>query len=456
MTGFAALLLAWHSTAADGARNRAYYVARGGNDSNPGTLAAPLASIAVALKKLQPGDRLVIRGGTYYPRAPLVVRRSGSRRNPITIEGYARERVRIDGRRRLSSLLRIEGASWVRVNRLVLTNTAENFAGTDKGLRVENARHVRLTNITVRHASEGIDISSSADHVAISGCDVSRGVIGIDVSGRHVLVERCTLHDLNRTGNNGLDCDGDASTGGDHGGQAIAADTTTGPIEIRNNRAWNNVARGRCWGNDGAFVELYHAQNVNVHHNSSSDGVVTFETAGDTSGIKLWRNRVRNESFLAGNQLNDILIANNTVWNTDGSHGVLIWVGPGNAYGNGSTAGLTLVNNIFASVGGMLQLARDWDATVTVDHNAYHLVDGGWFGMIAGRDFDSFADYRSATGRETNSIAADPLLVDPANDDFRVGAGSPAIAAGTAVAGVTDALTAAPDMGAVERSALSP
>lgn len=42
-----------------------YYVATTGNDSNPGSLAQPFGTFRQAISKLQPGDILYIRGGTY-------------------------------------------------------------------------------------------------------------------------------------------------------------------------------------------------------------------------------------------------------------------------------------------------------------------------------------------------------------------------------------------------------
>ena len=42
-----------------------YYVATSGNDSGPGTLAQPFASIARAQQAASSGDNVYIRGGTY-------------------------------------------------------------------------------------------------------------------------------------------------------------------------------------------------------------------------------------------------------------------------------------------------------------------------------------------------------------------------------------------------------
>ena len=53
-----------------------FYVGPGGDDTHPGTEAQPLATIQAAANKLQPGDTLLIRGGTY--RETVTFPRSGT------------------------------------------------------------------------------------------------------------------------------------------------------------------------------------------------------------------------------------------------------------------------------------------------------------------------------------------------------------------------------------------
>src|SRR5207253_3945499 len=137
-----------------------------------------------------------------------------------------------------------------------------------------------------------IDISSSASRIQVLGCNVSHAATGIMISGHNVLVDGCKAHDNDRMYHNGADCDQDPTTSGEHGGQAFAVNNTTGPVEIRDSQGWNNSAASICYGHDGAFVELYYATNVNMHHNQSRNGVVTMETAGDTSGDRFWGNEV--------------------------------------------------------------------------------------------------------------------------------------------------------------------
>lgn len=61
-----------------------YYVAPGGDDANPGTLAQPVKTLARAAALLQPGDTCFLRGGTYREtlapgKSGVAGRRCGSR-----------------------------------------------------------------------------------------------------------------------------------------------------------------------------------------------------------------------------------------------------------------------------------------------------------------------------------------------------------------------------------------
>ncbi|MFC4120531.1 right-handed parallel beta-helix repeat-containing protein [Nonomuraea zeae] len=75
----------------------ALYVATGGDDANPGTLAAPLRTIQRAVDLAQPGTTILIRGGTYAPSTNIQLLKSGTASQPITMRNHDGERVIIDG-----------------------------------------------------------------------------------------------------------------------------------------------------------------------------------------------------------------------------------------------------------------------------------------------------------------------------------------------------------------------
>jgi hypothetical protein len=67
-----------------------FYVATGGSDANAGTAASPWRTMQKALNTLQPGQRALVRAGTYAES--LRFTRAGTAAAPITVEAYPGER----------------------------------------------------------------------------------------------------------------------------------------------------------------------------------------------------------------------------------------------------------------------------------------------------------------------------------------------------------------------------
>jgi pectate lyase-like protein/carbohydrate binding protein with CBM35 domain/uncharacterized protein DUF1565 len=73
------------------------YVAPGGNDANPGTLAQPLRTLQRAVDLAQPGTTIFLRGGTYAPSTNVRIMKDGTAANPYTIMPHNGEKVILDG-----------------------------------------------------------------------------------------------------------------------------------------------------------------------------------------------------------------------------------------------------------------------------------------------------------------------------------------------------------------------
>ncbi|KPI02066.1 RNA polymerase, sigma-24 subunit, RpoE, ECF subfamily [Actinobacteria bacterium OK074] len=74
-----------------------YYVAPTGDDTNPGTLARPFATLPRAVAEARPGQTVAVRGGTYRPATTIALTSSGTAGHRITVSNYRDEKPVFDG-----------------------------------------------------------------------------------------------------------------------------------------------------------------------------------------------------------------------------------------------------------------------------------------------------------------------------------------------------------------------
>lgn len=126
------------------------YVAPNGRSGAAGTSAAPLDRITTALSRARPGDRVLVRAGT-YPGGGWI-EAAGTAAAPITV-------LSVDGPRRAvidggSETLRIgEGAAYLVFDGLELRNADNNVVHIDGG-----AHHIWLRNVYAHHAGRDGDV----------------------------------------------------------------------------------------------------------------------------------------------------------------------------------------------------------------------------------------------------------------------------------------------------------
>ncbi len=72
-----------------------FVAAQAGDDANDGSEQKPWRTIQHAVRQLQPGETLVVRGGTYHEHVAGTA--SGTAEKPVTIRGYPGELVVLDG-----------------------------------------------------------------------------------------------------------------------------------------------------------------------------------------------------------------------------------------------------------------------------------------------------------------------------------------------------------------------
>lgn len=74
-----------------------YYVSPTGNNTDPGTISRPFATLQKAHDVANPGDTIYMRGGTYHFTAQVWIDRSGSSGNYINVFNYPGELPIVDG-----------------------------------------------------------------------------------------------------------------------------------------------------------------------------------------------------------------------------------------------------------------------------------------------------------------------------------------------------------------------
>lgn len=141
----------------------AYYVSTTGSNSNPGTLGSPWRTIQKALDTLAPGQRALVRGGTYSE--DLDFNRAGTATAPITVEAYPGEMPIVNAVS--THPLRINGeAAYFRFRGFVI----QNHPGTSGGNVDVYGSNIEISGNEIRNSKDqGIYTDEEADHVHILG-----------------------------------------------------------------------------------------------------------------------------------------------------------------------------------------------------------------------------------------------------------------------------------------------
>jgi hypothetical protein len=173
-----------------------FYVATTGSDSSAGTLEAPWRTVQHALNVLQPGQRALVRAGTYAES--LSITRAGTPAAPITIENYSGERPLVNGGGRRPLDISSSGA-YVRLRGFAL----ERSPYTSGGNVDIYGHHVEISGNEIRLAKDqGVYTSEESHHVQIlgnwihhNGEGIAHQSHGIYLQGADHLVANNVIHD---------------------------------------------------------------------------------------------------------------------------------------------------------------------------------------------------------------------------------------------------------------------
>lgn len=131
-----------------------YYVSPSGNDTNPGTLAAPFATIPKAVSTVSAGDNIYLRGGIHAYSSTITIAKAGTSTAPIKLQAYPSEQP-------------------------VLDFSTQPYGAANRGLLITSAASWwQFFGIEVMHAGDN----------------------GVKVEGSHLRFERCVFHHNGDTG----------------------------------------------------------------------------------------------------------------------------------------------------------------------------------------------------------------------------------------------------------------
>jgi hypothetical protein len=423
----------------------ALFVSPAGDDSGPGSLERPWRTIQKAADSAPAGSTVHIRGGVYREKVRVQV--SGSEEAGfITFRPYGGEAVAVDGAGVPGRhLILLQDRSYVRIAGLELRNNLKcDFAaavwiqGRGENLEVSGCRI---------HEIRGRD----AMGIAVYGDDAAAPIRGLVIAGNEIFdcdpawsealtlngnvvdfeVRDNSVHDVN---NIGIDCIGGERTCPDPALDRARQGVVAG----------NTVYRARSSYEDGYAAGIYidGGCDIVLERNRVHDCDLGIEVGCENKGCVASGNIVRDNLVYDNDKsglvfggydyprtgevrncrfLNNTLFHNDTLGTGNGELMVqyalgcdvrnhIVCAAPGNVLLS-STApggGNRLDYNLWFSPAGAADMRIDWGGTL----------------------FRRFADYQKASGQDGHSLFADPAFLDPAQNDARLRAGSPAINAG--------------------------
>ncbi len=470
---FSALFLLLTCVAgAFGQTNSFFYVSTNGNDSNPGTQAAPWRTIQHAADTARAGSTVNVRGGIYEELVSLHT--SGNANDGfITFRSAPGETAILDaahftpsGR---SAVLTIENKSYVRIEGFEIRNfrTAEHRL-TPLGISVIGAgSHIELLKNNVHHIEQtftGRDAPGRGGNgfgIAVYGTDAKTPISELVIDGNQVhhlktgsseslvvngnvtnfRITHNVVHDNN---NIGIDVIGFERTAPDPAVDQARDGVVSGNL-VYNITSRGNPAYGNDENSDGIYVDG--GTRILIEQNVMHDVDFGIELASEhknraTSYITA-RNNLIYHCHTAGVSIGGYAperghtehstVVNNTLYENDTSA-----TGSGEFQMQWNMADNVFENNIvYAGPRCLITLNRSQvdknQPPAVIDHNLYYCASGAkastWAGASA--TVTGFDKYVESTGNDRHSRFLDPHFVDTTANDFHLQSDSPALAAGT-------------------------
>lgn len=271
-------------------------------------------TIQAAADAAQPGDTILISGGTYGEA--VVVNKSGSSGAPITFQGKPGQKVIVDGTGKTVSkngLFAIDGRSFLNIDNITVTKSAKH------GIYGANVNSINITNCEVSYSQDGGAVFVGGANMVIDTCDVHHN----NFKGLSANNEAVSMNNVN-----GFEVKN--SLVHDNKEEGIDA-----KYEARNGSIHNN----RAYSNNGPNIYIDSANNIDVYSN-----VVYQATGANKSGIS-----IAVENYSTTRKTYDIDVFNNQIFN-NAQGGVGFWMESSGTYSNIKIVNNTMYGNVKGDV----------------------------------------------------------------------------------------------------------
>ena len=406
----------------------AFYVSPNGDDAGPGTTTQPWRTLQHAADRLDAGQTVYVRAGTYQESVTLT--RSGAPTRPITFAAVPGQTVFLDGSKRsLDSGFQSDPNQPV--SDIVITGfTIQNFSSfgvvfwsvndrialTDliildngaSGIRFSNSDGSRVQRVSLRGNEGGFDCTPilpgaqsdpGCTHLYLADVQAldngRQGDTGTDQfaveRGADILVERCV------------------ASGGVGDGFDFKSDRTTLRQVVAHDTR-NNI---KLWGKASVLASA-------LAYDARADANLVLAAGGSYTVINATIANMAGTAYLAvagdtsGSGPTPVLIVNTIFYNDNpANEGTLLYFGP-------EVVGLVFSNNLFFN---------------PFRTDALLCADFAPFGGQCWSDSDINAGAWGASNR-----SADPRFADAPGKDFTLRLDSPAVNQGTGMEGVLNEL----------------
>ncbi len=442
------------------------HVAVNGSDENPGTAAAPWATIQHAAEVLTPGDTAYVHSGVYHEEVSLSV--SGSADGGyITFTNAPGETPILDGTG-LSNpdgavAFRIEGQSYLTFRGFEIRNyTTTQRDAVPAGFLVSGAaHHLRLSGLHIHHIETHAPLDTNllgadAHGVAFYGDDeqpihdiwftgneVDHLVLGsseaVTFNGNvtSFTVTHNLIHDCDNIGLVFIGYEETApSSNLDQAHDGLVSQNTVYNIDTISNPAYGGEQSA-----DGIYVDG--GRDILIERNTVYSANLGIEIASEHAG-GLARGIIVRDNFVAHchttgialggydeerGSAEDCAIINNTLYHND-----KLQSGNGELMLQYNVLRNRIEDNIFYANEQALFISNEYTENEgnVVDYNLYFSPSGAdastWQWKTT--SYTGFAAYRQATGNDAHSLFADPRFVNASAMDWHLQTSSPAIDAG--------------------------